>query len=304
MTDSPRTLTPSLLATVSSLRSHLVAAFPPSASSASTHLLSAVPPPQLDHLRSHLTETVKTLRTSLNAFGSLLPDANADGPPSSTQSSRLELDKFLSVSLQSAATESLLLSLGSTPSLASAVPRARRYPALQPDELARASLVVLPILERIAKDLGLVCFRDDDEDESAQDGSKAKGLREEVTLSLGGKVMVVDVKVHRRAVASTEPPETGLKESVASVKVAYVFKGEQYFDEKSAKQLSQLFSKCRESDNVEADLSEELWSQIGQVLKELHDLDERTAREEVNYFSKLGQLVERVESQFTPISES
>ncbi|GAA5880974.1 hypothetical protein JCM16303_004622 [Sporobolomyces ruberrimus] len=270
----------SLLATACSLRSqleHLDGAHP----------LSSPSPSTFDHLRTHTTTTLSNLRSALASLHGLLPLPNGGVTLPRSTPSRLELDKFLSLLSQSATTESLLLSLAqSTPSH----PRTpAKYPILHPGELETRD-AVLPILERIAKDLGLVCFRDDEGDDP---GQEPRGL---VTLSLGGKVMVVDFEVAR----------THGHESVDKVKVAYVWKGEQYFDEKSAKRLTQAFSVARTSGPIGAlahGEREEMWSNVARVLKELYDLDYRTSREELNYFGKLSRLVERVEEEF-PLAES
>ncbi|GAA5913869.1 uncharacterized protein JCM6883_004020 [Sporobolomyces salmoneus] len=287
--------TPSLLAHASALRSHLLTTFPPSSS---PHLLSTLPPSELAHLRSHLSSTISTLRTSLSSFESLLPAPSLE--ESATEPRRLELDKYLSLLSQSSSTEALLLSLSdSTSTPVSHSTSQRRYPILHPEELSKSSHLVLPILERIAKDLGLVCFRDDEEEDA-----EAGGKREEervVTSSLGGKVMVVDFKVHRQSIEKGE-----MKEVVEGVKVAYVWKGEQIFDERGGKILSDLFSASRNDKGERDDRQEkeEIWSNVGRVLKELHELDERTEKEEMDWFAKLNQLVERVETEFPQIDRS
>jgi len=157
-------------------------------------------------------------------------------------------------------------------------------------------------LERIARDLGLVSFRDDDDGEGdASKKQKTGEQREEevVTISLGGKVMVVDFKIHRQTSKRRESVER------EGIKVAYVWKGEQYFDEKSAKHLSQLFENYDNNDvpvggggNELVEKKEELWSNVGNILRELHELDERTEKEEQDYFARLNKLVDSVENEF------
>lgn len=134
------------------------------------------------------------------------------------------------------------------------------------------------MLERVAKDLGLVCFRDDEASISEQ---------ETVTLSLGGKVMVVDFEVHR---------SEGKEEVVRKVKVAYVFKGEQEFNDRAARKLQELFSHEGEGEG-EAE-EEEKWSGVKEVLRELGELDKRTEREEKDAFEALDELCEKTEKEF------
>ncbi|GAA6019791.1 hypothetical protein JCM11491_000269 [Sporobolomyces phaffii] len=299
----------SLLATVTSLRADLDASFP--RRGARPHALSAVAPSRVAHLRAHLEQSLATLRSSLASLESLLP------PPEDVSPRNPNLDKFLSLLSQSAATQHSLLSLSATsPSKRAGTggrerdrDEARRraaYPTLHPEEVAKAGLVVLPILERIAKDLGLVCFRDDehehgDSDSAAAGGAldeTAQGAPEVVTLSLGGKVMVVDFKLHRERRLGPATPETA--ESVHGIKVAYVWKGEQYFDERSARKLSALF----QSDDNERRDKEGMWSSVRNVLQELHEADERTAADDgkVDWFAQLDHLVATVEQEFPPIA--
>jgi len=97
--------------------------------------------------------------------------------------------------------------------------------------------------------------------------------------------MVVDFEVHR---------SEGQKEVVKKVKVAYVFKGEQEFNDRAARKLQELFSHEGEGEEAE----EEKWSGVKEVLRELGELDKRTEREEKDAFEALDELCEKTEKEF------
>ena len=97
--------------------------------------------------------------------------------------------------------------------------------------------------------------------------------------------MVVDFEVHR---------SEGQKEVVKKVKVAYVFKGEQEFNDRAARKLQELFSNEGEGEEAE----EEKWSGVKEVLRELDELDKRTEREEKDRFEALDKLCKKTEKEF------
>ncbi|GAA5940540.1 uncharacterized protein JCM15063_002367 [Sporobolomyces koalae] len=274
-----------LLSTLSTLRSHLVSSFPRAAPPAAPHPLSSVAPSEFAAVRARLGSTVSTIRTSLDHFERLLPAPAADAP---TPAATAELHKYLSLLTQSAATESVLLSIAHSSSSTAALleSRSSQYPTLHPHE--RTAPLILPTLERIARDLGLVCFRDDEGQAEPQ---------QTVTLSLGGQVMVVDVEVHR------SESTAGHAEHVEKVKVAYVWKGEQLFDDKSARKLSGLFrdSAPRSQDGQ---VKEDLWNDVRGILSELHRLDDRTAKEDLDYFALVARLDDSVRQAFPVFAAS
>ncbi|GAA5826530.1 hypothetical protein JCM5353_003041 [Sporobolomyces roseus] len=281
-----------LLSSIYTLRNSLLTSFPSPSSPHSLHPLSSIPPSQLPFLRTQLAQTLSTLRTATQQFSSLLPSSSSAAP----------LDKLLSLSTQSSSSQSTLLNLTSTcttlfPSLLNQPSRRRRrYPTLHPHELSLLPLSILPVLERVAKDLGLVCFRDDDE--------STEQPRDKVTLSLGGKVMVVDFELERIPSKGDE----GVREVVRKVKVAYVFKGEQEFNLRAGNKLEQLFNSDspkseEEIETVEAE--EERWSRVETILRELREVDRRMEREESrDWFTKLDQLDQTLEKGFNPLDDS
>lgn len=285
-----------LLSSIYTLRNSLLTSFPSPSTPHPLHPLSCIPPSQLPFLRTQLAQTLSTLRTATQQFSSLLPST-----PTST--SATPLDKLLSLSTQSSSSQSTLLNLTSTPTtlfpslLNRPSRRRRRYPTLHPHELSLLPHSILPVLERVAKDLGLVCFRDDDDDQGMEQ------RRDKVTLSLGGKVMVVDFELERIPSKGDE----GFREVVRKVKVAYVFKGEQEFNLRAGNKLEQLFKSDSPNSDEEIEteeLMEERWSRVEAILRELRELDRRMEREETDWFTKLDQLETTLEKEFNPLDDS
>ncbi|GAA5931029.1 hypothetical protein JCM1841_005462 [Sporobolomyces salmonicolor] len=290
--------TSSLLSTAHSLRSHLVASLSPaltldspSDSPAHLHPLSALPPSAIPALRAHLHASLDSLRTGLSAFQSLLPpppslDPSPPAPPLPTPALT---DKYLTLLREAALARSALLASRSDDRLTSSRLVALRadyehlYPVLHPAEAATPELV-LPILERLAREVGLVCFRDDE-------GAVAQ--QEHVTLSLGGKVMVVDFEVGRvQSGGGQGRVDAREKEQVSKVKVAYVFDGADSLDERAAAKLQALFDGLQQENEQGR---EKRWKGVRQLLRELHVLDERTESEGRDCFMLVEQLHDEVE---------
>ncbi|GAA5901554.1 hypothetical protein JCM5296_006810 [Sporobolomyces johnsonii] len=299
----------SLLSTAHSLRSHLVASLSPalpldvdssSQSTAHLHPLSSIPPTSIPSLRSHLHASLDSLRTALSSFQSLLPtppptslDPSTPAPPLPAPAPAPALtDKYLSLLRESALAQSALLASNSDDRLTSSRLVARRasyehlYPVLHPAEAATPELV-LPILERLANEVGLVCFRDD---------NGAGAQQEHVTLSLGGKVMVVDLEVVRNVHSGGDErgQEAREREQVSKVKVAYVFEGADLLDERAAAKLQALFDGLQQD---EEGGRETRWKGVRQLLRELHVLDERTESEGRDCFMLVEQLQNEVEQR-------
>ncbi|GAA5968882.1 hypothetical protein JCM21900_000201 [Sporobolomyces salmonicolor] len=290
--------TSSLLSTAHSLRSHLVASLSPalsldspSDSPAHLHPLSALPPSAIPALRAHLHASLDSLRTGLSAFQSLLPPPPSldPSPPAPPLPTAALTDKYLTLLREAALARSALLASRSDDRLTSSRLVALRadyehlYPVLHPAEAATPELV-LPILERLAREVGLVCFRDDE-------GAVAQ--QEHVTLSLGGKVMVVDFEVGRVQSGGGEGrADAREKEQVSKVKVAYVFDGADSLDERAAAKLQALFDGLRQENEQGR---EKRWKGVRQLLRELHVLDERTESEGRDCFVLVEQLHDEVE---------
>ncbi|GAA5956226.1 hypothetical protein JCM3765_005497 [Sporobolomyces pararoseus] len=286
----------SLLSITDSLRTHLINSLPPTSTDhhSLSNLSSLTNPSQITSLRSNLTQTLETLRNSLESFRTLLP------PPEEEDRERdVGLDKYLNLLLQSCQTESNLLSTISSTSINTPFHSREGYPILHPSE-EQDSFSISNILERISKDLGLVSFRDDDHDEGEIGDSEKEKQKEVVTLSLGGKVMVVDFKIHRQTTNTTNSSTDSKREWIdttevtgnSNIKVSYVFKNEQFFNQNSSSQLLSIFRDYQEQGG------EELWSRVYRILKELEQLDDRTSKEGSNYFGKFDQLKFRVEKEF------
>ncbi|GAA5981051.1 hypothetical protein JCM5350_000025 [Sporobolomyces pararoseus] len=118
--------------------------------------------------------------------------------------------------------------------------------------------------------------------------------------------MVIDFKVHRTRDREWIDTTSSTGGNGSGIKVAYVFKNEQFYNEKSSSKLLSIFETYQQQQQQGKGGGEEgelLWSRVWKVLKELEQLDDRTSREEVNYFEKLDRLIDSVENEFKPLLE-
>ncbi|GAA5872749.1 hypothetical protein JCM8547_006332 [Rhodosporidiobolus lusitaniae] len=310
---------PSLLATAHDLHSlltHLTS--PPLPSSLpSSSSSSAVPPPALLHplgasplltpstlpsLRTHLSSSLASLRSSLLHFSDLalppslsLESAQTAGggekDPIKDKEKR-DRDKFLTSLRDAAGHEATLLAVRQSDAqyadrllLQRNARAGGGYAALRPEEEEAGG--VLKPLERIAGEMGLLGFTDDEGEEG----------KERVTLSLGGKVMVVDVEVVRAG-------EGG--EKVDKVKVAYVVVGEDRVFLLGGEALVALLSPGAEEGEGEKaqEKKQERWKSVRRVLEELKNLDAATERTGRDCFRAVEELRKGAEEAFGTLSPS
>lgn len=170
----------------------------------------------------------------------------------------------------------------------------------------RRGPTTLQLLERIAQQLQLVTFRDhEDEDGGAgdRDGDEDVTMADAVpvTLSVGGKLMVVDF---------TAP--SARSDRIDHVKVAYVIGGHDKQSTLAAKKLERLFSPppCgRDGDGPEEtgsydDKEEEerdeweqtRWKGVRRLLRELKGLDNVAEQTGRDAFEELEQLTSHFET--------
>ncbi|GAA6037385.1 hypothetical protein JCM8097_008543 [Rhodosporidiobolus ruineniae] len=274
---------------------------PTTPSSALLHPLGPAPPASLPALRTSARSTLTQLRSSLTAFSSLtaLPSASAASTAPSADAPPKQLrDKYLTHLRDSAQSETTLLHLRQADaSFAHNLLTARQrtygalFPAVTPaEDDEEEEKDVLPTLERLAKELGLVGFRDDD---------GAEGEQDKVTLSLGGKVMVVDFEVVRVPAAAVDKGGKR-REKVDRVKVAYIVAGADLICAAAGSMLQSLFA-------GEIGLSRaERWRAVRGLLEQLKELDEATERTGRDCFKALTEelkgAVEGAFSSFNPSS--
>ncbi|GAA5873494.1 hypothetical protein JCM3774_002431 [Rhodotorula dairenensis] len=166
----------------------------------------------------------------------------------------------------------------------------------------RQGPTTLQLLEQIAQNLDLVTFRDheDDVSEHEQGGDVAMANGIPVTLSVGGKLMVVDF---------TAPSSRSNR--IDRVKVAYVVDGHDKQSPLAARKLERLFSSSafsldsgpdgtgedRDEDDEERDEREQTrWKGVRRLLGELKSLDNVAERTGRDAFEELEQLTSHLES--------
>lgn len=315
MTDTPTV--PSLLASAHSLNSLLVSLTSPPAFSASPSSSTVAPPPStllhplgpspslspasLPLLKSHLSSTLSHLRASLSHFSTLAlpPTPTAtETAPTETKDDKARRDKYLTLLRDSAGHEATLLALRERDltfaerlllerrAAGGGTAGARSFAVLRPEEkAAKNGRGTLKLLERLGSDLGLAGFRDDEGVEPPP---------ERVTLSLGGKVMVVDIEVVR-----TGREDEG--ERVDKVKVAYVAEGNDLVFAQGGDALLALLalpSPAAEEEESAAEEKEQRWQSIRRVLEQLHTLDAATDRTGWDQFAALSELSTNLSASF------
>ncbi|BGP26248.1 hypothetical protein JCM10295v2_005193 [Rhodotorula toruloides] len=258
----------------------------PGTRSISLHPLSAIPHTALPELRAALASTVATLRSGISQFSSLaLPQADSatgDG----SRDGRARRDRYLTLLRDATGTESSLLTARKDDAVrAKRVLKRRRreYEELWEVTTPRSSVAggptVLSVLEELAKDLELVTFRDDE----GIDGGRKDGP---VTLSVGGKVMVVDFEVVGEM-------------DVARVKVAYVADGQDLHCAVAEEKLHALLRRSGEPKEDES-VRQRCWQGVRSLLEQLKELDEATERLGQDCFMALNRtLPEDLNSVFS-----
>ncbi|KAK4330049.1 Proteophosphoglycan 5 [Rhodotorula toruloides] len=247
------------------------------ASTASLHPLSATPPTSVPELRAALASTVSTLRAGISQFSSLaLPQADS-ATGEETKDVKARRDRYLTLLRDAAGTESsLLASRKEDAERARRVLKRRRreyegvWEVTTPRTSGAEGPTVLSVLEGLAKDLELVTFRDDD----GIDGGRKDGP---VTLSVGGKVMVVDFEVVGEM-------------DVAKVKVAYVVDGLDLQCSVAADKLHALLRRSEEEKGDEA-VRQRCWRGVKTLLEQLKELDEATERLGQDCFTALNRTL-------------
>ncbi|GJN92972.1 hypothetical protein Rhopal_006017-T1 [Rhodotorula paludigena] len=281
----------SVLATAHSLRTLVAESFPSPTATATPaphpHPLSASPAPSsLPALRAALSSHLSSLRSSLATFSTLAlpPSASAQDPTASATGKR-ETDKYLTLLRDSAQHQAALLAhrTAATAHLATHRDNDDAWPVRVPFTRSRGA--VLEALEGVAKELALVAFRDGDGGEGGAEGTAAEQSTKPVTLSVGGKVMVVDFEV-RGGAADASAGEGGA--TVERVKVAYVVDGTDRVCDPAAQKLHALLS-------GPCDNEQERWKGVRRVLRQLGELDAETERSGRDCFTLLTEsLVEEL----------
>ena len=258
----------SLLETACSLQHNLVDALSPSREQLELHplaLASTNPLESIAQLRQRVQQTLRELRHGLAHF----PAAGGD--------------RYLSQLKDAAASEAALLKL--------ALPRRphadnnndHRYRVPTPRTTGEG-LTTLQVLEQIASELDLVTFRDHEDEDDADAATP-------VTLSLGGKLVVVDVTA-----------SSAQSHHIQRVKVAYVVQSLDKLSTLAATKLENLFATSDEEDEEDVDVREEReqarWKGIRRILSELKDLDEMAHRTGRDAFQELEQLDANLETAF------
>ncbi|BGP33847.1 hypothetical protein JCM10296v2_005653 [Rhodotorula toruloides] len=249
----------------------------PNASTASLHPLSAIPPTSVPELRAALASTVSTLRAGISQFSSFaLPQADS-ATGEETKDTKARRDRYLTLLRDAAGTESsLLASRKDDAERARRVLKRRRrdyddvWEVTTPRTSGSNGPTVLSVLESLAKELELVAFRDDD----GIDGGRKDGP---VTLSVGGKVMVVDFEVVGEM-------------DVAKVKVAYVVDGQDLQCSVAADRLHALLQRSQDGKANEA-ARQRCWQGVKTLLEQLRELDEATERIGQDCFTPLNRTL-------------
>ena len=243
----------SLLETAYSLQHNLVDALSPSREQLHPLALASTNPLEsIAQLRQRVQQTLRQLQHGLAHF----PAAGGD--------------RYLTQLKDAAASEAALLKLA-LPRRPHADNNNDRYRVPTP---RHGGLTALRVLEQIASELDLVTFRDhEDEDDAAAP----------VTLSLGGKLVVVDVTA-----------SSAQSHHIERVKVAYVVRSLDKLSTLAATKLENLFATSDEEDEEDEDVREEReqarWKGIRRILSELKDLDEMAHRTGRDAFQELEQL--------------
>ncbi|BGP09855.1 hypothetical protein OF846_003984 [Rhodotorula toruloides] len=249
----------------------------PDLSAASLHRLTATSPTSVHDLRAALASTVSTLRSGVSQFSSLaLPKADSVAGEE-TKDVKARRDRYLTLLRDAAGTESSLLAArkGDAERARRVLKRRRRdyedvWEVTTPRMSGSDGPTVLSVLEGLAKELELVTFRDDD----GIDGGRKDGP---VTLSVGGKVMVVDFEVVGEM-------------DVAKVKVAYVVDGQDLQCSVAAEKLQGLL-RCSQEEKEDEAVRQRCWRGVKTLLEQLKELDEATERLGQDCFTALNRTL-------------
>ncbi|KPV71648.1 uncharacterized protein RHOBADRAFT_56484 [Rhodotorula graminis WP1] len=270
----------SLLAVAHSLRSTLSTLVSPDGSHHHSHALSQVPPAAIPYLKQRTRDSITHLRAGLTALSHLALDGAPAAPPRAptTQPDPRDRDKLLTLLRDAALAEQPLLdartaSLSASSSSSSRALFPARTPA--PGSGARG---ILDTLERVAADLGLVHLRDDPALDGRDEGP--------VVLSLGGKLMAVDVELS--STSTSDAPQQQQQQRVERTKVAYVVAGHDAQCPAASDKLHALLaappSATTESSSSSAQVR---WRGVRTLLEELHELDDATERTGDDCFARL-----------------
>lgn len=249
----------------------------PDLSAASLRRLTATSPTSVHDLRAALASTVSTLRSGVSQFSSLaLPKADSVAGEE-TKDVKARRDRYLTLLRDAAGTESSLLAArkGDAERARRVLKRRRRdyedvWEVTTPRMSGSDGPTVLSVLEGLAKELELVTFRDDD----GIDGGRKDGP---VTLSVGGKVMVVDFEVVGEM-------------DVAKVKVAYVVDGQDLQCSVAAEKLQGLL-RCSQEEKEDEAVRQRCWRGVKTLLEQLKELDEATERLGQDCFTALNRTL-------------
>lgn len=260
----------------------------PDASAALIHPLSAIAPASVPYLRAALASTVSAFRTGVSQFSSLTLPQPGPTDGEETKDAKARRDRYLTLLRDAAGTEAYLLATRKDDAVRArrvSKRRRREYEGLwdvrTPSGAEEPS--ALAVLEGLAKDLELVTFRDDD----GIDGGRKDGP---ITLSVGGKVMVVDFEV----VAGKD---------VAKVKVAYVVDAQDLQCAVAADKLHALLRHAREKEEDET-VQQRCWRSVKSVLEQLKELDEATERLGQDCFTALNRTLSEDLRSFFPAPET
>jgi hypothetical protein len=270
---------PSILALAHSLHASLSSTFAPLLPHPShiLHPLGPIPPSSLSKSRAQLNTTLTSLHAACAAFSNetlaLVPDSSiARGP------ARAASEKYLSLLKESAASQSVLLEAEEDKNRRAELLRRRGEYEVNLPLLERDLLRDLPgaerslgVLERIAKGLGLDCFKDEPRREVRESGEV-----EVHTLSVGGKAMVVDFEVD------------GTSGGFERVKFTYHVLEDQHEDEEVARRLQSNLGGM-DGSAEEAGLESAL-VMFRESLRELKVLDEMTAASNVDCFAVANKM--------------
>jgi hypothetical protein len=288
-TASTSSTEPTVLAAAHSLRSSLNASFSgahnstTAAGDKSSHLLHPLgpfDPSQRSAQLSQLQLTLSSIRSAVSAFSSILPQPS-DNPAGPVRAVGVPNEKHLALLKETASSEAVLLSSLEANAQKAKQLLARRddyahlYPVLTARQLSKLPGGVagargqrtLEVLEGIAASLGLMSFKD-------TSSHMVDGASKEVhTLSLGGKVMVVDVEVEA---------DSG---RALRVKVSYVLDS-QHESEGTARRLEIML---KDLENL-GEGADELVVERGlkgfrETLRELKRLDEMTEETTLDCFA-------------------